>query len=75
MKKIKIKIKNNKTYNKKLTWGTNDIVIVCAPLLLFVPVCISLRRGGERGGGSSSIESGGRWSDEVALLMMQLCAL
>ena len=46
-----------------------------------MPVCIGLRRGGKRGGrgggsgGGGGVESGGRWSDEVALLMMQLCAL
>ena len=55
----KKKIKNNKTYNKKLTWGANDIVVVCAPLSLFVPVC--MRRGGKRGRGSGGggVESGG----------------
>ena len=43
-----------------------------------MPVCIGLRRGGKRGGrgsGSGGVESGGRWSDEVALLMTWLCAL
>ena len=42
-------------------------------LSLFVPVCIGLKRGGRGSGGG--VKSGGRWSNEVALLMMWLCAL
>ena len=57
---IKIKIKNNKTYNKKLTWGANDIVIICTPLSLFVPVCIGLRRGGKRGEGAVAAAAASR---------------
>ena len=55
---------------KKFTWGPNDVVTICP-----IVCCLFVLGAGGEAGGSGILKSGGGVMSELALLMMQLCAL